>query len=178
MTHTPRYVGDAISQLKSFVSKYGEDGQSEINTVCTAHVLTLDLDEGRKFNYCGCELSSSGQLVILFAQDYLGTNIYDALQSEHILTMLDEASAASGAINYTSRMNIKAEYDAQIGKIQERLSGILQEKIEVKADFEEISAELAASPGKAPSQWKENIGNFVRFYFEGLANTLESQKFG
>ncbi|KAI1644978.1 uncharacterized protein F4817DRAFT_345192 [Daldinia loculata] len=39
------YINGAIYRLKEFKDNAGEDGLKELNTICYAHVITIDLDE-------------------------------------------------------------------------------------------------------------------------------------
>src|SRR5277367_5887869 len=51
------YVDGAIYQLKRYVDSHGQAGKDEMNSVCSAHVITLTASP--KFNYCGCIISDS-----------------------------------------------------------------------------------------------------------------------
>lgn len=138
----------------------------------------MDVDVDKKFTYCGCTASPSGQLVILFGEDYLGTNISDALQRDYITKALNEASAAKPGMSYVARTGVKDEYESKIGGVQEKISEMLQTPFTLEPSFEDVYAKLQAAGDKAPGNWEENLGNFVRMYMEALERTMRSQKFG
>lgn len=173
-----RYVAGVEFQLKSFLEKFGDEGKSEINNICTAHTLTMDFDEHKKFSYCGCEVSPSGQLVILFSEGNLGTNIDYALESSNLTKALDSAPTAdaAGPMSHSAHMGIK-EYNAEIGKTQEKLNALLQKTLALEPNFEAVFEKLNKA-ADAPDGWQANMGSFVRLYFESLVDLLEREKFG
>jgi hypothetical protein len=162
-------------QLKSFVSKYGDDGKNEINTLCPAHTLTMDLDVGKKFSYCGCEVSDAGALVIIFAEDALGSNIDYAASDENLTKALNAASAASLAMSYVARKSIREEYTKEIGPIQARINEQLGKEITLKPDFEAAFEKLKGAKD-ADDSWEVNLGMYIRGYFDAFASWLEYNK--
>ncbi|EXU96894.1 hypothetical protein X797_009977 [Metarhizium robertsii] len=172
--HT-RYVEGVEWQLKDFVSKYGDAGKTEINTLVPAHVLTMDLDVDGKFTYCGCEVSESGGLVILFGPDALGTNIDSAASEENLTKALNAASAPGLPMSYVARRSVRDEYDAQIVPIQARINEQLGREITLRPGFEEAFEKLKAA-ADADNNWEVNLGMYVREYFDALASWLEYNK--
>ncbi|KAK9442302.1 hypothetical protein VB005_03361 [Metarhizium brunneum] len=169
------YVEGVEWQLKDFVSKYGDAGKTEINTLVPAHVLTMDLDVDGKFTYCGCEVSESGGLVILFGPDALGTNIDSAASEENLTKALNAASAPGLPMSYVARRSIRDEYDAQIVPIQARINEQLGREITLRPGFEEAFEKLKAA-ADADDHWEVNLGMYVREYFDALASWLEYNK--
>jgi hypothetical protein len=155
-----------------------DEVKQEINAIAHAHTITLDLDEGKKFTYNGVVISPSGQLVILFGQNYLGTNIYDALENQKLADALNEAPSPDGLpLSFVARRGIKADYDAEIGLVQKKISELLQKDIVLDPNFAQVFEKLKGA-SNSQDRWETNIGNFVRLYMNGLANNLQYQKFG
>jgi hypothetical protein len=170
-------VDSGIGQLKYFLGKYKDDGKNEINTICSAHTLTMDLDTKGKFNYCGCEVSPTGQLVIIFKEGRLGSNIHEALSEDALNKALNAAPQGENAVSYTARQGIKTSYEPEIGKVQEKINSLLQTEITLEPNFEENFAKLKAAPDSyAP--WEKNLGRCTKDYFNAVATWLEQKKFG
>lgn len=180
-----RYVDSAIYQLKSFKDNYGADGLEELNKVCSAHILTMDLDEEQKFSYCGCDVKD-GKLRILFGETRLAVNISDAVQKEYLHKALNEAPAPEGSeetFSYEARSSIKNDYESKIGDVQKKIGTILSRpEIKLVPNFEDTYAKLTAESKKSGtslrSDWQTNIGSWTFSYFDGLATQLDWQKFG
>jgi len=172
------YIGDATSQLESYVSNFGDDAKDEINRAFSAHSIIMDIDVDKKYTYCGVTASPTGQLVILFGEGYLGTNISDALQREHLTKALNEVSASKGGLSYIARTGISTEYDARIQPTQKKVNELLQTPMVLEPGFDEAYAKLAAASDKVSSGWEGNLGSFVKLYMEAFAGALRDQKFG
>ncbi|POR37052.1 Uncharacterized protein TPAR_02755 [Tolypocladium paradoxum] len=173
------YINGAESQLRSFVDKYEDDGKQELNTICSAHVITMDLDVNKKVSYCGCEVSPSGQLVILFAQGYLGTNIDYALSTDNLTQALNQAPAPpSLSMSFLARASIRTHYDAEIAETQAKIKSQLQRDVVLDAGFEAVFAKMKASGISDDDRWQENLGGFVRAYFDAFSNWLQREKVG
>ncbi|KAF7561479.1 hypothetical protein G7046_g2657 [Stylonectria norvegica] len=173
------YIQGAARSLKSFVEANGDEGKDEINTIASAHTITMDFDEAKKVYYCGAQVSPEGELVILFAEGNLGSNIDQAFDRDNITKALNEAPAGDNAkpLSYVTRKEIRNEYTPNIAAIQEKVNKILGKEITLDPNFEDVYAKLKASP-KSTNDWEEHIGPYVRFYFKGLADHLESKGFG
>lgn len=163
-------------QLKRYVEKFGDEGKKEINTVASAHVITMDIDEKDKVDYCGAEVTATGQLAIVFKISNLGSNIDEAFQQKHLNIALNEAPTAAEGLSYVTRSNIKDDYYSRIEETQTKLNTILQTEITLVPNFEEAAAKLAAANG-ADTRWQELLGNFVRLYFDALAGYLKFKRF-
>jgi hypothetical protein len=175
LTTKSSYVEGVEWQLKYFIGKYGDDGKDEINTLCPAHTLTMDLDVGKKFSYCGCEVTESGALAIVFAEEALGSNIDYAASEEHLTKALNAASAASLPMSYVARKSIREEYTKQIGPIQAKINEQLGKEIALKPEFEAAFEKLKAAKD-ADESWEVNLGMYIKGYFEALASWLEYNK--
>ncbi|KAJ8104576.1 hypothetical protein ONZ43_g7784 [Nemania bipapillata] len=71
------YFDSASRRLVEFEETYGEDGVKELNSICHAHVMVMDIDDQKRFSYCGADVID-GQLRLLFAPGYLASNISSA----------------------------------------------------------------------------------------------------
>lgn len=159
------------------MDKYQDDGKQELNTICSAHVITMDFDVDKKVSYCGCEVSSSGQLVILFAEGCLGTNIDDALSTENLTQALNQAPAPpSLPMSFIARTSIRTQYDAEIAETQAKIKSQLQRDVTLDAGFEAVFAKMKASGLSDDDRWQENLGSFVKAYFDAFASWLQSQR--
>ncbi|KAL7620055.1 hypothetical protein AAE478_010604 [Parahypoxylon ruwenzoriense] len=175
------YINGAIRRLEEYVSGAGEEALKELNAICYAHVLTIDLDEAKSFSYCGGDVHE-GKLRILFAPGQLGSNIDYALKPAVIFKALNDAPApphATEALSFATRSNIRSEYEPQIEGIQSHIGQILDKPdIKLTPNFEATFSKLrGASNADLRADWEEVLGMFTRLYFEGLANQLQYLKF-
>ncbi|KAI1207461.1 uncharacterized protein F4807DRAFT_434677 [Annulohypoxylon truncatum] len=178
------YINGATDKLKDYVSNAGEEGLKELNSICHAHVITMDLDDEKRFTYCGVDVHD-GKLRILFAPGRLGANIDDALSRDVLLKALNEAPAPNSeeaaTLSFTARKGIRDEYDNRAEEIRAQIGEIL-EKPDIKLNpnfedtFEKLQQESKANT-EFRSDWESNLGSFTRFYWEGLVNQLKYQKF-
>ncbi|OTA65826.1 hypothetical protein K449DRAFT_462916 [Hypoxylon sp. EC38] len=178
------YINSAIRRLKEFVDYSGEQGLNELNTICYTHILTIDLDDAKRFSCCGADIHE-GKLRILFAPGRLGSNIDDALNRDILLKALNEAPApASGSgatLSFAARFNISREYEPKAEELRAQIAQILQKPdIKLTPNFEDTFAKLqqeSKANTSFRSDWESHLGSFTRFYFEGLVNQLKYQKF-
>ncbi|KAI1090540.1 hypothetical protein F5B19DRAFT_503996 [Rostrohypoxylon terebratum] len=177
------YINGAISKLKDYVSDAGEEGLKELNSICYAHTITMDLDDAKRVTYCGADIHD-GKLRILFAPGCLGANIDDALSREVLLKALNEAPAPAEAavtLSFAARKGIRDEYEDKAEEIREQIGKILEKPdIKLTPNFEDTFTKLqqeSKADSGFRSDWESNLGSFTRFYWEGLANQLKSQKF-
>lgn len=176
-----RYIEGVLYQLKYFISKHGDEGKTELNTIASARTITMDLDEEKKFSYCGCKVSSTGELVILFREGCLGTNIDYACSAENLEAALNEAPSAAVAsrrpMSFVARAAIRSDWDPEVEAIKSKLKQILKKDIAVEPQFEQVFDKLSAAKD-APDVWEKNLGMYLKMYYEDLVRYLEYQKFG
>ncbi|KAK6952640.1 hypothetical protein Daesc_004930 [Daldinia eschscholtzii] len=179
------YINGAIYRLKEFKDHAGENGLKELNTICHAHILTIDLDDANRFPYCGVDVHE-GKLRILFAPGKLGANIDSALDRDVLLKALNEAPAPASenapALSFAARSSISKDYEPKAEQIRAQIADILMKPdIKLSPNFEDTFAKLqkACEENKADfrSDWEGLLGEFTRLYWEGLANQLKYQKF-
>ena len=160
--------------MKSFLSKHGDEGKTELNTVVPTHTITFG--PSAKVSYCG-NVIEDGKLRLLFHPDNLGTNI-DRV-GQNLAESISAAPQPEGAspLSYTSRDSIKTRYDANIGPVLEQARTALQNpEFAFDPSWEQLAAGLkGAKDGRG--DWETNLGNFALGYFQGFVSTLTSQKF-
>jgi hypothetical protein len=178
------YMSSAVDRLKEFENTYGDDGKTEINGICFAHVLTIDLDEDNKFSYCGVKVVD-GKLTIVFKEGQMGTNNYYALEKPVLQKALNDAPPAkdsASTLSYTARAAIRTDYEPKISESQKKIAEYLEQPdIKLTPNFEANFAVLKEESGKKKTElrddWESNIGYMTLKYFEGIAWQLKSQKF-
>ncbi|KAH6650423.1 hypothetical protein F5144DRAFT_44443 [Chaetomium tenue] len=174
------YVEGAIYQLKYQTSKHGDEHKTEINTICHAHILTIDLEETSpaRFSYGGCDVLD-GQLRILFVENNLGTNIDDCL-GEDKLTKALNAAPGDAPLSFVARTAIRADYDPKIAEVRAQIAALLgksAEEVTLNPNFEANFAALKAD-SSVRDDWQGNLGSFTLLYFEGLAYQMKYIKVG
>ncbi|KAJ2994762.1 hypothetical protein NUW58_g1470 [Xylaria curta] len=176
------YFDSASRRLADFKETYGEDGVQELNTICHAHVMTMDLDEQKRFTYCGADVVD-GQLRLLFAPNNLGVNIASCLDQPFLMDALNNAPAPEGTqMSYTARTGIRQGYDPKIEEIRARVAELVAKPdIKLNPNFEENFAKLLEESKVKKTglgkDWQEYFGDWTRRYFAGLVSQLEWQKF-
>lgn len=154
----------------------------ELNTICHAHVMTLDIDEEKRFTYCGADVHE-GKLRLLFAPDNLGTNIYSCLDSNTLLKALNDApDPEAQPLSFAARTGIREDYDSNIEAIRARIAEFINKPdIKLTPNFEENFAKLAeeskVKKTDLTKDWQKVLGNYTKLYFEGLVSQLDWQKF-
>jgi hypothetical protein len=184
LTLVNSYVEGAIYQLKYFEQYHHEDGVKELNDICSAHVLTMDLDVAKKFSYCGCVVDDR-KLVIVFNRDNLGVNANDALNTKTLLEALNDAPPAEGSaskISHAARTGIRQDYDPKIEDVRSKVATMISKpelKFEPNWDelFAKLSAEKKRKGNSLDADWESRLGYYAQSYFEGLEWMMRSQKF-
>ncbi|KAK1724777.1 uncharacterized protein BDZ83DRAFT_577858 [Colletotrichum acutatum] len=183
-----QYVSEAIYNLKSFAERYGEDGKSELNSICHARSLAIDLDDrpkGERVSYCGVLVKEGGVLAIVFSEGNLGTNISSAVETQGLLAALNAAPAAPGSVavmSFAARNAVRQDYDPQIEETRMSLADMLERPDialcpNFETNFEKMKAAAATKGSEVRSDWEANFGLFTRMYFEGLRSQMRYQKF-
>ncbi|KAI5859929.1 hypothetical protein GGS23DRAFT_254771 [Durotheca rogersii] len=178
------YIDSAIRRLEDFASGAGEAGLQDLNEICSAHVLTMDLDDQKRVRYCGVNVDDGGRLRILFAPGYLGTNIGDAVEKSGLLQALNAAPRPSGsALSFVARWSVRKDYEPDAEEIRGRIAATLGlPDVRLNPNFEAVFAALKAEADKGDrselrSDWESCLGSFVKLYFDTLATRLKDQKF-
>ncbi|KAI1370982.1 hypothetical protein F4677DRAFT_436794 [Hypoxylon crocopeplum] len=181
------YINGAIYRLKEYADNAGEDGVKELNTICYAHLMTIDLDEAKRFSYCGADIHE-GKLRILFAPGHLGTNVDYALDREVLLKALNDAppppegDSTASPLSFAARSNIRKEYEPRAEEIRAQIAQILDKpNIKLNPNFDDtfarLKGEIQEKKTELRADWDTALGSFTRQYWEGLVNQLKYQKF-
>ncbi|EFQ31760.1 uncharacterized protein GLRG_06735 [Colletotrichum graminicola M1.001] len=177
-----QYVSSAISNLKTFASTYGDDGKAELNSICHARSLLLDLDDrpdkSARVTYCGVLVREGGKLAIVFSEGKLGTNADYAVDGPGLLKALNDAPPAPGsdnAMSYAARTSIE-ETRKKLADMLERPDVVLVPNFE--ANFARLREAAKKKGSEVRDDWEGNLGGFTRMYFEGLEYQMAYQKFG
>ncbi|KAI1424277.1 hypothetical protein F5Y12DRAFT_715423 [Xylaria sp. FL1777] len=176
------YFDGAYRRLEEFKDYYKEDGVNEINSICHAHVITLDIDEQNRFSSCGSDVSE-GKLRLLFHPNNLGSNIASCLDRSVLTKALNDAPSPEGApLSFAVRTSIRQYYDPKIDEIRARVAEILgKPDIKLDPNFDENFAKLLEESKVKKTglnkNWQEYFGNLTKLYFQGLVSQLQWQKF-
>ncbi|KAK7942921.1 uncharacterized protein PG986_012034 [Apiospora aurea] len=180
------YFKGAIWQFKNYESSYGEEGLKELNDICHAHVLTMDVDLNKRFTYGGVDVDERGALRMLFSPDNLGCNIDYCVERDTLLKALNNAPAApgasGGAISFATRTGIRQDYDPKIEAIRAKIAELLAwPEIQLNPNWEEVFAALKAESQVKKTElredWQAYMGSMAISYFEGLLSQIQWQKF-
>lgn len=166
----------AVSNLRTFVDSLGEAHKDELNKICTAHSLTMAADANGKTDYCSCEVSPDGELVIIFHPEKLGVNIDNALVTSFMKDALDDAPTDPGPMSYRVRMET-LKYEERIREKQEELNALLQKEVSFDPNWEAVFDKMN-SADDAAENWRPSIGNQIRWYFEALVSRMNGDGFG
>jgi hypothetical protein len=167
------------------VGKYGDEFKAEINAICHAHVLTMDLEETTppRFTYCGCDVLD-GKLRLLFVESYLGTNIDYCCQEDALLPALN-AAPSDKPLSFTVRTGIRSDYDPKIGAVHHEIATLLgktDDEIKLNPNFEDTFAKLSVASKVKNTElrddWQTNLGSFTLKYFEAVAYQMKYLQVG
>ncbi|KAK4184711.1 hypothetical protein QBC35DRAFT_41673 [Podospora australis] len=180
------YVEGAIYQIKYLTERYA-GLKAEINDICHAHVLTLDLEENSppRFSYGGGDVQD-GKLRVLFVENNLGTNIDYCLEEKTLFDALNMAPSGK-PLSFRARQDIRDNYDPNIAEVRHQIAEILgktDDQITLTPNFDENFAKLAAygktSEGKTNlrEDWQSHLGNFALKYLQALVYQMKYIKVG
>lgn len=158
-----------------------EPVKTSINTLASAHVLTIEIDPTASFQYCASDIKD-GKLRIVVAPKGLGTNVNSALNDDNLKKALNEASVSAGDnLSYAAEEGLRKYWYPKKDEIEAKATGILGQPVKLNPRLEENYAALKAESEKADTKlikhWEANFGNSIYGYFNGLVFQLEAQKF-
>jgi hypothetical protein len=170
--------------LKYFAEKFGEEGLKEINSIAYKHVITMDIDDAKRFSYGGVDVND-GNLRILFAPGSLGTNVDYACESATLQKALNDAPAPGGStepLSFSARTGIRQEYDPKIEDVRKKVGALIAKPdIKLNPNFEDtfskLKEESKIKKTELREDWESNMGSYALAYFEGLVSQLDWQKF-
>jgi hypothetical protein len=168
---------DAVTHnLKRFINMFGEDGKSELNTVCSKHQLVFAPQDTTKYSYGGLVVKH-GALNLVFAENNLGTNVSDV--SVEIAKALKDAPAAPGAsaFNIDARNSVRDKYDPNVEEVRSSIAELVNmPSLKLNPNFEHNASMLAKSADQNPT-WDKQIGAATLAYFSSVENHLKRQGF-
>ena len=165
-----------VYNIKGFVNVFGEDGKGEINTVCSKHKIVFAPQDTTQFTYGGLDVKD-GALRLVFAENYLGTNVSDV--SAGISKALKDAPAAPGAsaFNIDARNSVREKYDPNVEEVRSSIAALVNmPNLKLNPNFEH-NASMLAKTADQHSSWDMQIGAATLAYFSGLEGQLQSAGF-
>jgi hypothetical protein len=156
------------------------DAANEINAICSAHVLTMDVEEANppRFSYGGCDVHD-GKLRILFVEKNLGTNI-DYCCTSDVVTKALTAAPSAAPMTFVVRNGIRVDYDPKIDATRKKIADLLgkpEDAITLTPNFEANFAALTEGAKKSKDvrdDWPANLANFTHLYFDALPWQLKN----
>lgn len=134
--------------------------------------MTMDVDLEGKFCYCGVKISENGELVILFNENSLGTNIPYALDPENLTEAINNAPSKEKdqELSFKARQSIAQDYTGQIDEANGNVNRILGMTVIFEPNFENTYTKLRAA---SLLNKETSIGAYTRDYFASLAAVLK-----
>jgi hypothetical protein len=181
------YVNGAIYQLKYQTDKHGDSLKNEINTLASAHVLTIDFDEEGKVSSGGGGVDiKDGKLVILFTEGNLGVNTDYCLEDAKLVKALNDAPPTDELkYSFLVRKGIREDWDAKIGEVRDKIAAMLgksADEVVLEPNFDAVFERLTrATENKeyvSVEDWQRNLASFIFGYFDALRSELEKLKVG
>jgi hypothetical protein len=163
--------------LKQFIDTFGDDGKSELNTVCSKHQLVIAPQDTTKFSYGGLDIKD-GVLRLVFQEEHLGTNVSDV--SREIAKALKDAPPAPGAsaFNIVARNSVRDNYDPKIEEVRSAIATLVNmPSLKLNPNFEHNSSMLAKTASDHET-WDTQIGAATLDYFSSVESVLKREGFG
>jgi hypothetical protein len=169
---TKDYFDAFVDKLEYYVRTYGDDGKTTFNKMVTTKKISLEIDGTGRFSYCGCDIKE-GRFRILAAEEYLGTNIYDACQN--MIKAVEDAEASGGekGLSVGAKANVKETVDKEFPTFTSQFSEILGTKITLDANLESNYKKISG----VSSYSDAILGTVTVAYFQGFVDNLTSLKF-
>jgi hypothetical protein len=162
--------------LKRFTDTFGDDGKSELNTVCSRHQLVIAPQDTTKFTYGGLNIKD-GVLRLVFQEDNLGTNVSDV--STEIAKALKDAPPAPGAsaFNIVARNSVRDKYDPKIEEVRSAIATLVNmPSLKLNPNFDHNSSMLAKTASDHET-WDNQIGAATLDYFSSVESVLKREGF-
>lgn len=169
---TKDYFEAFADQLENYVKTYGDDGKTTFNKMVTAKQISFEIDDTKKFTYCGCDIKE-GRFRILAAEGYLATNISDACRN--IVKAVEDAEAAGGGsgLSVGAKANVKSTVDKEFPTLSNKFSEVLGTKITLDANLEANNKKNSEKSGYNDAK----LGTVTVAYFQGFLDKLGYLKF-
>lgn len=166
-----------VYNLQRFINTFGDDGKSELNTVCSKHQLVIAPQDTTKFTYGGLDLKD-GVLRLVFQETNLGTNVSDV--SAEIAKALKDAPPAPGAsaFNIVARNSVRDNYDSKVEEVRSAIATLVNmPSLKLNPNFDHNSSMLAKT-AKDHDTWDRQIGAATLDYFSSVESALKREGFG
>jgi hypothetical protein len=163
--------------LKRFIDVFGDDGKSELNTVCSKHQLVIAPQDTTKFSYGGLDIKD-GVLRLVFQEERLGTNVSDV--SAEIAKALKDAPPAPGAsaFNIVARNSVRDNYDPKVEEVRSAIATLVNmPSLKLNPNFDHNSSMLAKTASDHET-WDRQIGAATLDYFSSVESALKREGFG
>lgn len=133
----------------------------------------MDVDLDGKFSYSGVKISDKGELVILFNENHLGTNIPYALEPDNLTEAINAAPTKGShqKLSFKARQSIERDYTGQVDNVRSKVSAILDMDVTFEPNFENTYEKLRDASLLDKSE--NSIGAYTRDYFESIATVLK-----
>jgi hypothetical protein len=163
-----------VNNVEDYLRTHGDSGKEELNSVGSAHTITMVASTTVK--YSGCDFES-GTLRLLFNPGELGCNIDDAF-SKLAAAVNDAPRESVPALSFAVRHNISKTYTPQIADVLAEAAKILENPdLKFEPDFEGIYKGLKNGGSDVRSDWEANLGEFTVLYFKGFLYTINRDNF-
>lgn len=135
--------------------------------------MTMDVDLEGRFSYCGVKISENGELVILFNEGSLGTNIPYALDPENLTEAINNAPSKDKdqKLSFKACQSIAQDYTGLIDEVNGSVNRILGMSVIFEPNFESTYTKLRAA--SLLHKEETSIGAYTRDYFGSLATVLK-----
>jgi hypothetical protein len=175
------YVKGFVTQLEAYLKLYGEDGRTELNTLCTNHSITLEaanIDQ-----HISCDVKD-GNVRILYREKNLGVNLHSVVYD--VADAINTALLPSGyspKMSFYARQSVRLQYDTKIEEVRLKAASILNTpSIKFTTDFERIYDQLMELPQRrANAYWEKRLGltglSYYKEAFLGLLSDIAKDKF-
>ena len=173
------YVEGFVRNLEAYLQLYGEEGKTELNTLCTNHSITLEAAKIDRDS--GCDVKD-GNIRILYREKRFGVNIY----SSSVYKVADAVNTAPLPTNYNpqmsfyARQSVRLQYGTQIEEIRLKAAIILNTpSIKFTPNFEQIYDQIKdiRNAMHAGSYWEENLGRTGLSYYKDAFLDVLSRDF-
>lgn len=144
----------------------------------------MDVDtDAKPVSYCGPKIVD-GKVVIVFNENELGTNAYEALELKSLLKTLNEAPGSErDGLSFAARTSIREDYTPNVAELLEKVGKQLGKEGAVKFEpgFEEAYAKLKAESQVKKTglskDWEGQMGSFIHSYFESVPSHMAWKNF-
>jgi hypothetical protein len=173
------YVEGFVRNLEAYLKLYGEEGKTELNTLCTNHSITLEAAKIDRDS--GCDIKD-GNIRILYCEKRFGVNTY----SSSVYKVADAVNTApfptshSPQMSFYARHSVRLQYGTQIEEIRLKAASILNTpSIKFTPNFEQIYDQIKdiRNAMHTGSYWEENLGRTGLSYYKDAFLDVLSRDF-